>query len=759
MKTPDKLKRDYLSSIDIVDSLQVTGGGSPVPYTGSLNIYKTNFSRLNSLDRLFNDLSSLDESKKIKKVSVKKTINPTVNSNSTKESSLKILQIHNRRYLGNKTTITGFIRNTVEAHCPDINTVVDIFAGTGAVANAFKDKTVFTNDLLYCNYISNYAWFGNEEYRQNIILQLVANYNKVTTNESNYMRDNFANTYFDAETCSKIGFIREDIEQRYQKKEINFKEYAILVTALIYSLDRIANTVGHYDAYRKNASYDKEFVIHAILPDTNLSAYNRCYNQDANELIKEIECDLLYLDPPYNSRQYCDSYHLLENIAKWEKPEVHGVARKMDRSDLKSDYCLNNATLAFADLITNARAKYIVLSYNNMSEKGNSRSNAKISDEDIMRILQSKGEVQVFEQEYKSFTTGKSEILDNKERLFICKVFPQETKQNTTKKQATKKSKTTTRTSTKSESTNSQEFIASPLNYTGGKFKLLPQIVPLLAPSKNFVDLFAGGANVAINAPAEKIFINDQSPQLINLMQYWKHIDIDTFIKRIESIIIAYNLSNTSLYGYEYYKSNSSQGLAVVNKSGFLELRNAYNAMTAKQQFAAELIYALIVYSFNNQIRFNRNGEFNLPVGKRDFNNSMRNKLVQFITALQNKNTEISCKDFRHFNLEEFDRDTLIYCDPPYLITTATYNENQGWTEQDERDLLDYLDLADSLGLKFALSNVLTSKGQTNTILEQWLEERNYHCHYLNKDYANCNYQRKDKTPSTQEVLITNYVI
>ena len=88
-----------------------------------------------------------------------------------------------------------------------------------------------------------------------------------------------------------------------------------------------------------------------LLPEIDLNLNNRIFNEDANELIERIECDLLYLDPPYNSRQYSDAYHLLENVARWEKPEVFGVARKMDRSALKSDYCMSNATQAFEDLI------------------------------------------------------------------------------------------------------------------------------------------------------------------------------------------------------------------------------------------------------------------------------------------------------------------------------------------------------------------------------------------------------------------------
>ena len=337
------------------------------------------------------------------------------------ELGLKRSYINNRRYLGNKYSLSDFIRETVENNCNDINIVCDIFSGTGAVANSFKDKTLITNDLLYSNYISNYAWFASEDYCSKKIVKIVHGYNQLKTSEKNYMRDNFADTFFSADDCSKIGYIREDIENKYHSEEINFKEYAILITALLYGMDKIANTVGHYDAYRKNAKFDRELVLNVLLPEKNTNN-NSCYNVDANDLIKSIKCDLLYLDPPYNSRQYCDAYHLLENVARWEKPAVFGIARKMDRTALKSDYCKITAAKAFEELVKHAKAKYILLSYNNMSDKGNERSNAKISDDDIFRILGEKGNLKVFESDYKSFSTGKSNIRDNKERLFLCEV-------------------------------------------------------------------------------------------------------------------------------------------------------------------------------------------------------------------------------------------------------------------------------------------------------------------------------------------------
>jgi adenine-specific DNA-methyltransferase len=207
------------------------------------------------------------------------------------------------------------------------------------------------------------------------------------------MSENFADTFFSLEDCRKIGYIREDIEKKFIACEINERERALLITSLLYGADKIANTCGHYDAYRKGAYFERHLQLSVPMPTGELNSNNTCYNEDTNSLIRRISADLVYIDPPYNSRQYCDAYHLLENIAKWEKPEVFGVARKMDRTALKSNYNTNKATSAFEDLIKNINAKYILFSYNNMVNKGNDRSNAKIADKDIVRILSEKGKV------------------------------------------------------------------------------------------------------------------------------------------------------------------------------------------------------------------------------------------------------------------------------------------------------------------------------------------------------------------------------
>ncbi|WP_058892845.1 DNA adenine methylase [Campylobacter iguaniorum] len=301
-------------------------------------------------------------------------------------------------------------------------------------------------------------------------------------------------------------------------------------------------------------------------------------------------------------------------------------------------------------------------------------------------------------------------------------------------------------------------LIASPLNYTGGKFRLLSQILPLFPKKINtFVDLFCGGCNVGLNVKSKKTIYNDININVYNLCNFFKNTDSKNILKQIYKVITKYKLSIASKYGYEFYKCDSSKGLSEYNRSGFLKLRSDFNSKINTTFDYYIMLYVMIVYAFNNQIRFNSNGEFNLPVGKRDFNIKMEQKLIKFIKRLHEQDCEFSCIDFRNFNIDILKKDDFVYIDPPYLITCATYNENGGWSQNDEKDLLDFLDILDGKNIKFALSNVLASKGKTNEILKFWLKNRAYKTHHLKYKYSNSNYQTKDKISSSNEILVTNY--
>lgn len=642
----------------------------------------------------------------------------------------KTFSINNRRYLGNKYKLIPFIQRVVSKECLEVNTVADIFAGTGSVASAFLDKKIITNDNLYSNYICHLAWFSPEKYSKEKIISIIQEYNAMVVEEDNYMSINFGDTYFCKEDCRKIGFIREDIEVLYKDGVLNNRERALLITSLLYAMDKIANTCGHYDAYRKGVSFDKHIELAVPVPEEILNENNLCFNTDTNELVKEIQADLVYIDPPYNSRQYCDAYHLLENVARWEKPEVYGVAKKMDRESLKSVYCTRNAAKAFEELIDSISAKYILLSYNNMAEKGNDRSNAKISDEDIFRILKKKGKVKVFSEEYKAFTTGKSDIKGNEERLFLCICGG-----------------------------NDKEIIPSALNYTGGKYKLLPQILPLFPHRVDqAVDLFCGGCNVGINLNCNKVVFNDVDSHLIGLLNTIKMLPKEDTIARIHRIITEYGLSMVSEHGYEYYECNSSDGLAKYNRDKYNKLRDDFNRRKERDSEYFLMLYVLIVYAFNNQLRFNKKGNFNLPIGKRDFNSKMQEKLEGFIDRLKSGDYIFTCVEFDKMDLSGLTENSFLYADPPYLITCASYNEQGGWTEEDERKLLSLLDELNERGIRFALSNVLEAKGKTNDILKEWIQSRtDYKLIDLDYTYNNSSYHRQNKEKDTREILVINY--
>ena len=399
---------------------------------------------------------------------------------------------------------------------------------------------------------------------------------------------------------------------------------------------------------------------------------------------------------------------------------------------MKSDYCTSSATKAFEDLVSKIKAKYILLSYNNMANKGNGRSNAKIGDDDIIRILSRKGKVKVFSEEYKAFSAGKSNISDNQERLFLCECYDYK----------------------------QQELFQSPLNYMGGKFKLLPQILPHFPQDiECFVDIFCGGGNVGINVPCKKVIFNDNNSLLRYMFGTFRNLDKQATFEMIDAIIEHYELSNTDKYGYEYYGCNSAEGLAKYNSEKYIKLRDDFNHNTNLEYNYYVMLYVLIVYAFNNQIRFNRKGEFNLPVGKRDFNKKMREKLSTFIDKLKSGDYKFESFDFRELPNEDWNEKTFVYADPPYLIACATYNEQDGWNETLERELHAYLDKLHERGIKFALSNVLQAKGKQNDILAEWLNKNigKYRVIYLNYTYSNSNYQIKDRTLKTDEVLIVNY--
>lgn len=639
-----------------------------------------------------------------------------------------LYSLENRRYLGSKAKLLDFIHQTVEEKCGSIHSFADIFGGTGNVGWSFNDKKtkVIVNDFLKSNYLSFVTFFGKEKIDIKKLETIIDNYNAIQPNEDNYFSINFSNTYFSRDNCRKIGYIRDDIEIRYKANELNEREKAYLITSLLYAMDHIANTVGHYDAYRMDGDLNKKLILKMLnVGSLSQNKNNEVYNEDANELVKKIKADVVYIDPPYNSRQYCDAYHLLENVASWNKPDVFGVAKKMKRGkNIKSDYCTQKAPISFDNLIQNINAKYIIVSFNNMGTKGAGRSQSKISDEDIINSLSKRGKVEVLAVEFNQFSAGKTDIKDHQERLFVCEVCD-------------------------------NEYVKSPLNYTGGKFKLLPQLFSLFKEDNTFVDVFGGGFNVGINSNSRKIIYNDKCNQVKRLVELICKSDYEQLSLKIQSVIKQFSLSDTSTNGYEYYGCSSNEGVGKYNKPGYEKLRLEYNSVEDSEQRDI-LLLVLVFYSFNNQIRFNSKEEFNLPVGKRDYNDSTRYNLKQFIHKAKTKNITFETSDFDSLK-NDIDSDCFVYCDPPYYLGVASYNENKGWSKNDEIRLLDFLSYLNKKGIKFALSNLIKHKGKEHDLLINWCKDNNFKVNIIKSNYSNSNYHIVDKSSESIEVLVTNY--
>ena len=282
-----------------------------------------------------------------------------------------------------------------------------------------------------------------------------------------------------------------------------------------------------------------------------------------------------------------------------------------------------------------------------------------------------------------------------------------------------------------------QEYIKSPINYVGNKYRLIKQIIPLF-PKKisMFVDAFGGSGTVLMNTEADYYIYNDVNPYVSGIVLGLFSTPYDEIIKQIESIISEYDLS-------------------MVNKEGFERLRNDYN--NGRKDWIT--LYALMCHSFNHQFRFNSKHEYNSSFGKNRSYFSDRQRQDLFILKQRFENKEpvtVLSKNAFDFDFSDFDENDLIYFDPPYFNSVGNYNDGrrgfEGWTAEHEKKLYELLDKLDEQGTRWALSNNLK---YDNEFLDVWKDKYNIHC--LSGDYLNCNYHKKDRETKDAEVLITNY--
>lgn len=316
------------------------------------------------------------------------------------------------KYIGNKTRLLEFINESIiKAKLPQNGIFIDIFGGTGSVGKYFKNKKykVIANDFMTYSYVAQYVLIkisripSFEKISKNGISGVLQELNSIKP-LNGYVFNNFApngkekRQYFSNNNARKIDAIRDRIEKWRNEKLLSDDEYYILVYSLIDAADFVANISGTYGAYLKiwRSMALKDLVLK--IPDiTNNDLKNEVFQKDANLLIKNISGDILYLDPPYNERQYASNFHLLETLTVWDKQKLFGKTGQRDYSRNKSAYSQKgNSIRAFEDLIMNASTKYIILSYNN---------EGIIPRTEILRILNNKGKVTEYTTEYRRFRT------------------------------------------------------------------------------------------------------------------------------------------------------------------------------------------------------------------------------------------------------------------------------------------------------------------------------------------------------------------
>lgn len=344
------------------------------------------------------------------------------------------MKLANRRYTGAKTKLLESIDKTLLSVFDYTKyqnlCFFDIFAGTGVVSAYFMQKPQFghfiLNDFLYSNFTIYQAFFPQETFDWQKIERIQCAFRDIEARdlESNYYSKHFGGKFFSKNDSKLIGFIRDELDELLESHVICQQEFAILLASLLYSVDRIANTVGHYDAYRKNSAPQDRFVFELIEPIKS-KAKIEIYKQDSNVLSQELVAhrryiDVAFIDPPYNSRQYSRFYHLLETLTKNDKPHLYGVALKPKPENI-SNYCKTQAKQSFRDLVGNLAeiSKVLVVTYNN-TYNANGRSNARLKEQEIQQILDSIGKTQIAEFDYKAFSSGKSLLKNHKERIFAC---------------------------------------------------------------------------------------------------------------------------------------------------------------------------------------------------------------------------------------------------------------------------------------------------------------------------------------------------
>lgn len=618
------------------------------------------------------------------------------------------------RFLGNKTQILQNIEDLLKEKGILKNglTFFDAFCGSGSVAEHFKKfYNIVINDnlnwaVLYtkgriCASSCTFERLGFDpfDYLNNSDAELRGfMYN-------NYSPAHSSRMYFTPENAARIDYFRRQIEEWKINSQISDEEYAYLMACLVESVSFVSNTAGVYGAFLKKwdnrALKPVSFIKAAYSDETALSVTAYC--EKIENIISDVDCDIIYLDPPYTQNQYGTQYHLLETLVLDDNPPISKVTGSRPTTPMRSDWSKDvKAHILLDKVIAKTKAKYIVFSYNN---------DGFMSKDYIEATLKRycKAETYVCKKiSYKKYQNWKSaNKKEHFEYLFFIEKKPAE-----------------------------EVVYESPLNYIGSKAKVVPDIEKYTPDGiANYIDAFGGGFNVGINVSADKVRYNDLNCFVKGIIESLREYDTYSYIQYMRRIIKTY-------------------GLEKGNGKSYLAARNAYNSYPIEERDPRFLL-TIILYGFQQQIRFNSNHDFNNPVGVRWFNDKVLEKLISFSRRIKEIDCDFSCETYSAL-ADPYMDNAFIYLDPPYMLTTGAYNDGKrgfnGWSAEQESELFKFCDRINENGGRFMLSYVAEHKGKINLNLLSWIEDNRYNMINLGNVIGISGSRRK-------EVLIVNYAV
>ncbi len=617
------------------------------------------------------------------------------------------------RYLGNKESMLWYIENLLQSEglLKKGLSFFDAFCGSGSVADYFKQYyDIIINDNLKwstvyakgricapdCKFeklgFDPFEFFNNN---QEVIEGFIY---------KNYSPGGSERMYFTSENAGRIDYFRQTIEKWKEYELINDDEYCYLLACLIESVSDVSNTAGVYGAFLKkwdsralkNIVFDK--VDFRNIKHNNLTVYNA----KIEEIIENVNCDILYLDPPYTQNQYGTQYHLLETLILDDNPPISKVTGSRSTAPMRSDWSKElKVNILFDKILAKTKAKYIIFSYNN---------DGFMSKEYIEAALKRYGKPETFKYQkisYKKYQNWKSQ---NDEEHFEYLFFV--------------------------EKRNADDIVfESPLNYIGSKAKLIRDIKTNMPEEVDvFVDAFGGGFNVGINInDCETVVYNDLNHIVKALIESFRNIDTYQYLLYVK-------------------KLESKYGLERGNAEAYYELRDYYNSLPIEKR-DPRILYTLILYGYQQQIRFNSQYNFNNPVGMRWFNDKVLEKMISFSRVIKEKNVVFMSGNYEKISQVGKNK-AFVYMDPPYTLTTGAYNDGKrgfnGWNDELENQLFLYANSLTAHKIPFMLSYVVQHKGKTNKKLLKWIEENGYNLIELGEIIGISGSRRK-------EVFVTNY--